>query len=147
MAERNRQGELSNHCLMATNLPGARSVTLSTLTILSGDLNFKSTPELEYLTSQSFHDTITTTSMGPAVEDRGSATIGVTFPIKSHNLRRSDFILFKSNGNWQCTHHTYFANDPIRDSNGNVILCEHGRNGALYPSDHLGVFAEFTRTS
>jgi hypothetical protein len=84
--------------------------------------------------------------MSSAVESRESATLGITYPISTHAARRSDFVLFKGNG-WKCIHHTYFGNNPVRDSNGDAIPCQRGRDGHLFPSDHLGIVVQFTKTS
>lgn len=84
--------------------------------------------------------------MNPTVEDEEFATLGITYPypIHIHKPRRSDFVLFKGD-NWECTQYKYFANTPIKDSNGNLIPCQRGRDGCLYPSDHLGILTQFTR--
>jgi endonuclease/exonuclease/phosphatase family metal-dependent hydrolase len=121
------------------------------LSILCGDLNFKSTEELTYLTARSsrhphpYHDSINTFS-DPAVESPESASIGITFPSKTHSPRRSDFVLYTGH-NWTCAHHTYFGNTPIHDCNGTKIECEAGKDGYLYPSDHLGVLVELKSSS
>jgi len=122
-------------------------MTPSTLLMFCGDLNFRVTSELEYFTSDTFRDAITTTTMNPAVETIESASLGITYPPESINNRprRSDFILYKGDA-WECTHHSYFGNNPIKTSNGNVI-CSRGRDNCLYPSDHLGVLTQFTQTS
>jgi hypothetical protein len=130
--------------ILAETIEGGGTSNASSLVILAGDLNFQSTEEVDRLASKGFIDTITTSEMTPKVESRESATIGVTFPILKHKSRRSDFILFKAL-QWKCTHHDYFGNKPIRDGNGDAVPCEAGRNEYLYPSDHLGVIAQFRR--
>lgn len=121
-----------------------------TLSILCGDLNFKSTEELTNLTTPSSHhphpytDSIHGFS-DPTVESPKSASLGITFPDKTHHPRRSDFVLYAGE-RWTCTQHTYFGNTPIHGRNGTKIECEAGRDGYLYPSDHLGVLVELKRS-
>jgi hypothetical protein len=84
--------------------------------------------------------------MNFAVESQQSATIGITYPIQTHNPRRSDFIFFRGE-DWECIRHIHFGNNPIKDSNGDEIPCKRGRDGYLYPSDHLGILTQFNRSS
>lgn len=146
MEERKRQSDLCRQFLTNKDLKEAGTLSSSTLIILCGDMNFKSTIELDNLTPRYFQDTITITQMNFAVDSQHSATIGITYPVQAHNPRRSDFVLFRGEG-WECTRHIHLANDPIRDSNGHEIPCKRGRDGYLYPSDHLGILTRFKRAS
>lgn len=144
--ERKHQSDLSRHFLTDNSLAGASKITSSTLLMFCGDMNFRSSWELEYFKSNTFRDAITATTMNPAVETIESASLGITYPRESNNRpRRSDFILYKGDV-WECTHHTYFGNDPIRTLDGELIR-SRGRDNCIYPSDHLGVLAHFTQSS
>lgn len=122
-----------------------------TLSVLCGDLNFQSSDGLARLITPSdrnshpYHDCIAGFS-SPAVESLESASIGITFPSKTHKPRRSDFVLYNGEG-WTCREHKYFGNIPIVDSTGKKVACDTGRDGFLYPSDHLGVLIELTRAT
>ena len=142
--ERKRQSDLCRRMLTDNDLSGAGTLTSSTLIILCGDFNFQSAAELDNLAAGYFQDTITITPMNFVVDSQRSATLGITYPIQTHNPRRSDFVLFKGD-EWVCTRHIHFANDPIRDSNGDEVRCKRGRNGYLYPSDHLSILTQFNR--
>jgi hypothetical protein len=128
------------------NLISAAAVSYSTLKILSGDLNTATTSELEYITSNEFRDTISSSDMDSAVENLTSATVGLTFPVIKYLPRRSDFILYRGN-QWSCAEHILFGGNPVLKSDGSPFDCLEGAQGWLYPSDHLAVVARFINLS
>ena len=122
-------------------------IASSTLFVLNGDLNLHSTLELDDFLSYEFNDSIALTKMDQVVESPESATLNVVFPKPGKRPRRSDFILSKSKDNeWKCTQYKHFGDNPIKDPNGEPISCPHGKNNHLYPSDHIAVLAEFTKS-
>jgi hypothetical protein len=144
--EREREADICRNFLLGSNLGGAGELYPSTLLMHSGDLNTATTSELQYITSHSFRDTITSSGMDAAVENPQSATIGLTFALPEYAPRRSDYILYKGD-NWDCTGHLHFGEKPVTDSIGMPLLCPRGKGGYLYPSDHLGVLAHFVKTA
>lgn len=84
--------------------------------------------------------------MDAEVESPESATIGLTFGLPEYAPRRSDFILYQGDV-WKCLEHVHFGEKPMVDSNGEALPCERGMHGYLYPSDHLAVFAVFSKTT
>jgi hypothetical protein len=144
--EREREADVCRQLLFDKTLAGAGELSPSTLIVLSGDLNTVTTSELDYVISQGYCDTITSSDMAPAVESLRSATIGLTYALPEYAPRRSDFILYTGD-NWDCTGHFHFGDTPIKDSSGAALPCARGVHGYLYPSDHLAVVAQFTRTS
>lgn len=129
------------------DLPGAMNIVPSTLLLVNGDLNTHSSLELDHFRSLGFQDSIVVTKMDPAVESPQSATLNVVFPKPGKRPRRSDFILSNSKENeWKCTEYTYFGDTPVKDSDGEPIACSRGKDNQLYPSDHIAVLAEFTKS-
>jgi hypothetical protein len=122
-------------------------IASSTLFVLNGDLNLHSTVELDDFLRYEFDDSITLTNMDQVVESPESATLNVVFPKPGKRPRRSDFILSKSKGNeWKCTQYKHFGDHPINRPNGEPISCSRGKDNHLYPSDHIAVLAEFTKS-
>jgi hypothetical protein len=131
--------------LLADNdLPGASKLLSSTLRIVSGDLNLVTTSELEYITSKSFKDSITSSEMDPAVESANSATIGLTYFLPEYTPRRSDFVLYNGD-NWECSEHIHFGDMPVMDDEGAPLFDDRGTHNIMYPSDHLGVLVQFVK--
>ena len=112
--------------------------------ILCGDFNFTTTAELENITSRGFTDALTVTGLDTEVMAKESATIGVTVPSKIYRPRRSDFVCYKGD-TWNVVKHEYFGNTPIKDENGELLKFKRGRDGLLFPSDHVGVYTEFKK--
>ena len=81
-------------------------------------------------------------SLNPAVENRESATLGITFEKHPYPPRRSDFVFWKG-WNWECVKYENKGQDPVKDDSGNAVECARGVNGYLYASDHLAVLVEF----
>ena len=101
-----------------------------------------STSELNSITSYPYEDSLVITSLPFEIEDPTSATIGLTFPKSGKSPRRSDFVLLLKPSEWKCVKYSYLGRDPVqRDGMG--IECEEGKDGWLFPSDHLGVLTEF----
>jgi hypothetical protein len=112
------------------------------LLILCGDFNFTTTTELENITLHGYTDALTITGMDTEVLAKESATIGVTVPSNIYPPRRSDFVCYKAD-QWKAVRHEYFGNTPIKNAKGELMKSKEGRDGLLFPSDHLGVYTEF----
>jgi hypothetical protein len=142
--EREREADVCLEVLGEKHLIGAADVTSSTLSVYAGDLNTVTTSELNYITSQSFRDSITVSDMDATVENPQSATIGLTFALPEYAPRRWDFIMYRG-GRGDCWVPFHLGEKPITDWDGLPMECVRGVHGWLYPSDHLGVCARFTR--
>jgi hypothetical protein len=143
--ERERQFHLCHNLLTDNDtLDKAGKITPSSLIILSGDLNLHSTSELEFITSHSFHDSLLITSMDPEIRSLTSSSMGLTFPKESKSPRRSDFVLSLVPSPWKCTQYSHMGTSPIKSQdNQSPLPCPKGKDGVLFPSDHLCVFTQF----
>jgi hypothetical protein len=141
--EREKQFQKCHSLLTSTCLPGSATLASSTLILLTGDLNLHSTCELEYIRSHSYEDSIVSTELDPEITARTSASIGLTFPKDGKLPRRSDFVMSLMPSQWKCAKYFHIGTDPVMGQDGKKVFCPQGKDGHLFPSDHLAVYTQF----
>ncbi|KAL8291502.1 hypothetical protein RQP46_002480 [Phenoliferia psychrophenolica] len=125
--------------------------------ILVGDTNITFTAELSTLTAPPLSYVDAFDSLHPIKAGEDPYTTHPTFyttypssdPARRADLveKRIDYVLVREGeGKVEITEARLIGNDPILDSNGGRKGDPRGRDGAMYPSDHLGVVVAVSTT-